>query len=180
MNVVFLKNSQTFHDYCVFLSSSTSKWQNRHDFQTCHQFKPLAQSCQRPKMLWPWPSPPPGLWQIKNSQNTLFCHFHKSDLPSTKQNIPNIAHHFLPPDFEHLEARDLSLFSGEEFCCQYSVVHTKPKKISSGRYLHIQSFFCGTAQMRGSISERLLPKILQYCLWIYSMLLTFCQRAVFL
>ena len=33
----------------------------------------------------------------------------------------------MPPDFEHLEAGDLSSFSGEEFCCQYSVVHTKPK-----------------------------------------------------
>ena len=46
-----------------------------HNFQTCHQFKPRAQSCQRPKMLWPSPVPQPGLWQTKNNWNTFFGHF---------------------------------------------------------------------------------------------------------
>ena len=59
-----------------------------HNFQTCHQFKPRAQSCQRPKMLWPWPSPPPSLDKLKIVEIHYFATFNKSDLPSTKQNIP--------------------------------------------------------------------------------------------
>ena len=62
----------------------------RHNFKTCHQFKPRAQSCQPPKMLWPSPAPQPCLWLFDTLlivEIDSFAGVNKSGLPLTKPGI---------------------------------------------------------------------------------------------